>query len=208
MMKKVSLIKGLALGVMFALTTVASAGNGEGENAKVSIAPYLNTNYSVLSVANSSDKTAFLTILDTNGEVLYKEWVSKGGLTQKILDFTYLEDGEYKVSVKIKGLEEIKETFIVKDKKISVKGKEVVVSAESKAFVKLVDNILYVSHLSFGSPAFGISISTETNEEVFTKTIEGKETYSGKFDVSELPSGEYNVNINSGEKVFNYAFSK
>ncbi len=204
-MKKI--FKSLAFGVMFALTTTAFAGEGDAPAAKVSILPYLHTDYSVLSVSNLSENSGLFMIEDKDGSVLYKEWVSKSGITQKVLDFSLLKDGNYEMVLKIKGEEKVRNSFTVKDKKI-VSEYAVAHKSVDKAMVNLVDNMLYVSHLSFGSNAFAMSISKEGEGEVYSNTIKTKDAYSGKFDVSELPSGAYVVNINSGDKNFEYEFQK
>jgi aminopeptidase-like protein len=204
------LFKGLALGVMFALTTTAFAGEGEGEktNSTVSILPYLNTDYSIVSLNNTSAKNTLFTIEDASGEVFYKEWIDKSGFSQKVLDFSYLSDGKYDIVLRTKGSESIKESFTVKNHKVVSDLKKDVAVTQRKSFVNIIDNMLYVSHLSSAGNSFGVSILDADADEVYSETFEGYTTFSKKFDVSALPSGSYEVSINAEKKEFSYAFTK
>ncbi len=201
---KRKLFKGFALGVMFALGSVAVA--QEVTPAEVAINPYLNTEYSILSVANPSEKAAKLEITDENGELVHKEWLSSKAFSQQILDFSELKDGRYTAKVSVKGEEIASSKFALADHQIS--DEKIMSKEELKAFFRLNDNILYVSHIAFGANSFGISIEDAIGDEVFEKGFDGNSTYSGKFDISALPNGNYSVKINSGSKEYSYAFTK
>ncbi len=205
-MKTSKLFKGLTLGVMFALGLSAYAGEGEGTGSSVAIYPYLDTDFSVLSLNNQSETNAILTIEGTDGEVYHKESLNKAGFTQKVLDFSYLSDGEYSVVLKSKGKEYFSKAFAVKNHKIVTESKKEKSTANT-AFANLVDNTLIVSYLPFGSKSVDVSISS-SSEEIFTQTFKAEKTFSKKFDISALPKGEYHVTINSVDKNYTYAFSK
>ena len=206
-MKTTNKMRRWVLGAMLIFVATATFA-GEGNKPSLSILPYLDTDYSVVSLSNNADKAAAFCIKDAEGVTVYKEWVNKEGFAQKILDFSNLEDGEYTAELKVKGAEAITETFSVADHKLVSEKTEVMSQEELSAFFNIIDNMLYVSHISFGSNSFGISISDAVGEEVFEKGFEGNSTYSGKFDISALPNGEYKVSINSGNKEFSYAFKK
>lgn len=203
-------VRGWVLGVILAFAATTSyAGEGGKAIGNVSIHPYLNTDYSIISVSNLADKAASFSIKDAEGVSVYKEWVNKAGFEQKILDFSNLEDGDYTAVLRVKGAEEIIESFKVVDHKlVSDKVEQVISEEELRAFFNIVENTLFVSHISFGSSSFGISISDDIGEEIFEKGFEGNSTYSGKFDISALPNGDYKVSINSGNKEYTYAFRK
>ena len=208
-MKTTKMMRRLVLGAMLIFVTTATfAGDGGKTTGNVSILPYLDTDYSIVSLSNQADKAAIFSIKDAQGEVVYKEWINKEGFAQKILDFSNLEDGEYTAALKARGAEQISETFSIEDHKLVSERAKVVSEQELRAFFNLVDNMLYVSHISFGSNTFGISISDAIGDEIFEKGFDGNSTYSGKFDISALPTGEYKVSINSGNKEYSYAFSK
>ncbi|MCW3805867.1 hypothetical protein [Plebeiibacterium marinum] len=209
-MKSSRLFKGLALGVMFALTTTVFAGEGEGKApaSKVSILPYLHTDYSILSVSNFSAKNAVLLIENNEGVVFHKEWIDQPGFTQKVLDFSHLSDGEYSVILKQKGSESLSKSFIVEDHKIVTDKKKSASLNKANSFVKVTDNTLLVSHLDFSSRAFSISITDANSEELFTQTVTGGNAFSKKYDISALPTGNYTVQINSDNKNYTYAFNK
>ncbi len=201
---KRNFIKGIALGVMFALGSVAVA--QEVAPAKVTVNPYLNTDYSVLSVANPTEKTAKFVITDGSGAVVHKEWLSNKAFSQKILDFSGLNDGRYTAKISVKGEEIASQKFAVANHQVS--DERIMSKEELKAFFRLNDNILYVSHIAFGANTFGISIEDAIGDQVFEKGFDGNSTYSGKFDISALPDGSYSVKINSGSKEYSYAFTK
>ncbi len=209
MMKTNKTMKRWTLGVM--LVFIASgvfAGEGGKAVGNLSVLPYLDTDYSVVSFANLADKSAKFSIVDVEGVTIYKEWVSKEGYSQKVLDFSNLKDGEYTAVLSAKGALDVSKTFEVKDHKL-VSAKQIVVTPEEvKAFFNIVENTLYVSHLSFGSNSFGISIDDAFGGEVYTNEFLGNKAYSGKFDISALPKGEYTVSINSGSKEYSYDFRK
>ncbi|MGQ1786879.1 MULTISPECIES: hypothetical protein [unclassified Saccharicrinis] len=208
-MKTTKMMKRWVLGVMLVFVTTATfAGEGGKAAGNVSILPYLDTDYSIVSLSNQADKAAIFSIKDAEGETVYKEWVNKAGFAQKILDFSNLEDGKYTAILKARGSEEISETFSIENHKLVSQKEEIVSEEELRAFFNLVDNTLFVSHISFGSNTFGISISDALGDEVFEKGFDGNSTYSGKFDISALPNGEYKVSINSGNKEYSYAFRK
>ncbi len=118
-MKTTTTIKGYALGVMlFLATTVASAGNGGKTAGDVSVVPYLNTDYSLLSFVNIETK-AKLSIVNEEGITLYTQWVNKASSAQKVLDFSKLEDGKYKAVLKSKGADAVTHSFEIKNKKIA-----------------------------------------------------------------------------------------
>ncbi len=209
-MKTSKFFKGIALGVMFTVGVSAFAGEGEGKTASpaVSIFPYLDTNYSVLSLNNSSEKSAVLTIEGTDGEVFHREVISKAGFTQKVLDFSYLADGSYSVNLKAKGTEYFSKPFIVKNHKVvSDSDQAASASNANTSFARVVKNTLIVSYIPFEVKSVDVTISSNT-EEIFSKTFTADKTFSKKFDISALPRGKYQVSINSEDKNYSYAFSK
>ncbi len=208
-MKTSKLFKGLALGVMFTLGVSAYAGEGDGKASAstVSIYPYLNTDFSVLSLNNQSESNAILTIEGKDGEVFHRELISKAGFTQKVLDFSYLSDGEYSVVLKSKGKEYFSKDFAVKNHKIASDVKKDVASNANTTFANVVDNTLIVSYIPFGVKSVDVTISS-SSEEIFTETFKAERTFSKKFDISALPKGDYHVTINSEDKNYTYAFRK
>ncbi|WP_282036751.1 hypothetical protein [Saccharicrinis aurantiacus] len=202
---KNGLLKGIALGVMLAFGLVVSA-QEEQQEAVVKVFKYLDTDYSVVSVSNPTNKSACLIIKDQDGEVVVKKSISKDSYSQEILDLTNLNDGKYTAVLSTKDMEPVKENFALINNKVT---DATIMSAEElKAFFRLNDNILYVSHIAFGANNFGISIEDAIGDEVFEQGYEGNNTFSGKFDISALPNGDYSVKIKSGEEQYSYVFSK
>jgi len=209
-MKTSKLFKGLTLGVMFALGLSAYAGEGDGKatGSSVSIYPYLDTDFSVLSLNNQSESSAVLTIEGTDGEVFHREIISKSGFSQKVLDFSYLSDGDYAVVLKSKGKEYFSKSFAVKNHKIVTEASKVASASNANTtFANVVDNTLIVSYIPFGVKSVDVTISS-SSEEIFTQTFKTEKTFSKKFDISALPKGDYHVTVNSEDKNYTYAFSK
>ncbi|TLX73902.1 T9SS type A sorting domain-containing protein [Labilibacter sediminis] len=208
-MKTNKLIKSLSLGVMMSLiAAVAFAGEGDTPSGNVSIHPYLDTDYSIISVANLADKNAVFSIIDENGTVVFKEWVNKAGIEQKIIDFSNINDGVYTASLKAKGGKEVSKTFIVENHRLAGSAKKALTNDSLKAFFHLSDDILTVSHLHFTDSTFEISIVNSLGTEVFERGYSSNSPFSGKFDVSTLPTGDYTVCIHSGNNKYSYAFAK
>lgn len=208
-MKTNKLIKGLGLGVMLVFISVAAfAGEGDKPTGNLSIHPYLDTEYSIISVSNLADKNAIFSIKDENGITVYKEWVNKAGIAQKILDFSKIDDGVYTATLKAKGQKEVLKTFIIEDHQLAGRKIAEPSAKNVKTFFHLTDNTLTVSHIAFGSKSFEILISDAIGAEVFEKGYSGNSAFSGKFDVSSLPNGDYTVSVNSGNNEYNYAFRK
>lgn len=202
---KNGLLKGIALGVMLAFGFGVSA-QEEKQEAAVRIFKYLDTEYSVASISNPTKKSARLVIIDQDGNEVMKELVSNDSYSQEILDLSNLNDGKYTAVLNSKHMEPIEESFNLVNKEVS--DATIMSEEELRAFFRLNDNILYVSHIAFGANTFGISIEDAIGDEVFEKGYEGNDTFSGKFDISALPNGDYSVKIKSGEEQYSYVFSK
>ncbi len=209
-MKTKNTIKGLALGVMFALTTSVSVFAGEGDTpaAKMSIVPYLSTDYSIISYNNTGSNNAVLTIKDDLGNVVFSDKFAGTGFTQKVLDFSNIEDGTYRADLSIKGKAVVSESFKIENHKLASIKKAEPVAYQPKSFANVVENTLYVSHLSLGGSAFAVSITDKAGTKVYENEKVDKPIYSQKFDVASLPKGEYTLNINSVNGDFTYDFQK
>ena len=208
-MKTTTLIKRLTLGIMLTFFTSASyAGEGDKPTGNVAIHPYLDTEYSIISVSNLTDKNAVFSILDDEGNTVFKEWVNKAGVEQKILDFSNINDGIYTATLKAKGQKEVSKTFIVENHKLAGTKKPMPTHNSLDAFFYLKNDILTISHLTFDETPFDIAIYNSYGIEVFEKDFPGVSPFSGKFDISTLPIGDYTVSIHSGNNKYSYAFAK
>ncbi len=202
-------IKSIALGVMLSLSTsvITFAGEGNSPSSKLSIVPYLNTDYSIISYNNTDNSKAFLVIKDESGNILLKENVTKGGFSQKVLDFTNIEDGAYNASLQVEGKEVHTTSFNIKNHKLYSE-KELNNEKESKSFANVVKNTLYVSHLALDSKDFAVTIADNYGVKVYESNKIEDPIYSQKFDLSSLPKGKYTLNINSANSDFSYDFIK
>ncbi len=209
-MKTKNSIKGLALGVMFALTTSVSifAGEGDSPSAKLSIVPYLSTDYSIVSYNNIGNNSATLTIKDELGNVVFSDKYYGPGFTQKVLDFSNIEDGTYNAELNIKGKSTLSKSFEIENHKLTSGMKNEASTYKPQSFANIVNNTLYVSHLSLGGNSFAVSISDKSGTTVYENEEIEKPIYSQKFDVTSLPKGEYTLSINSVNGDFSYDFQK
>ena len=107
-------LKGLSLvaALVLSLSSAFASGN-------VTITPYLNTEYSIVSVFNTSESNLKLKVYDEDGAVFYSETITAETTTQKLFDLSYLADGNY--SVVLVGKNTREETpFVVRAKKLDV----------------------------------------------------------------------------------------
>ncbi|MGZ2368373.1 DUF3244 domain-containing protein [Ancylomarina sp. YFZ004] len=107
-------LKGLALVALFTLSLNAAFATGN-----IRINQYLNTDYSIVSVFNTSSTDLKLKIYDENGHVFYSETVEAETNEQKLFDLSHLSDGNYALVLVGKN-SRVEETFQVAGKKLLV----------------------------------------------------------------------------------------
>ena len=110
-------LKGLALVAVLALSL-----NTAFASDTLRINTYLNTDYSIVSVFNTSDANLKLKIYNEEGDVFYSETIEAETNTQKLFDLSLLADGNYAL-VLVGNNTRIEEQFEVKAQKLAVSTK-------------------------------------------------------------------------------------
>ena len=80
---------------------------------------YLDTDYSIVSVFNTSDANLKLRVYDEDGHIFYSETINAETSTQKLFDLSNLADGNYSLVLVGKNTR-IEEQFVVKAQKLAV----------------------------------------------------------------------------------------
>ena len=117
--------KGLALVAVLTLSLSSAFASGN-----LSINKYRNTDYSIVSVFNTSNSNLKLKVYDYAGHVFYSETIEAETNTQKLFDLSNLSDGDYSL-VLVGDNTRIEEPFIVRSKKLDVSN-ETMQIAENK----------------------------------------------------------------------------
>lgn len=192
-------LKGIVLGVILFLGASSAFATGN-----VRINPYLDTDLSIVSIINPSESALKMKIYDKEGNLYYSKKVSGETTDQKLFDFSYLEDGVYKIVLTGNKVNVEKKFEIENNKLISEKQNEIA----EKTLFRSEDNNLFVTYLSFENKNFNLSILDSFGNEVFVESYNSEPTFSKKFNVEALPKGEYKVRLISNDKEYNYAFRK
>lgn len=202
-MKKVNVLRRILPVAVLALLSTGAFGKG-----KIFINSYLKTDYAVITAQHDATDNYRVKIYDADGSELYSSSRINGAASfQKLFDLTSLDDGEYMIELTTKK-EKSSEKFIIENHELV---KADVASNESdvlKAFFRVANDMLYVSHLNFDNASLSISIDDRFGAEVYNSQIPSESTYSGMFDLTNLPSGAYQVSLTSGNKEYSYEFNK
>jgi len=191
-------LRTLLFTAVFSLIT--SVGFAQNE---ISILPYLKTDYSIVTVQNTTKDAIILSIVDeSSDETIYKTRVEEEGFSQRLFDLSNLEDGEYSIELSNKS----KENFEIRNNKLHAESTSEY--AANKTFFRLSKKSVYVTRFSFDEKPFSISIINNNGEELFEKIYEANKSFTGKYDISNLPNGEYNLILNSKTDQTQYAFSR
>jgi len=183
-----------------ALSLITSLGFAQNE---VSILPYLKTDYSIVTVQNTTSDALILSIVDeSSNETIYKTRIEEKGFSQKLFDLRKLEDGEYSIELSNNS----KKNFEIIDNKLQAEFS--LEYAENKTYFRLSKESVYVTRFSFDEKPFSVSITNNEGEELFEKVYCANKSFTGKYDISNLPIGKYNLILNSKADQSQYAFSK
>lgn len=202
-MKKVDVLRRvLPIAVLVLLSTGAFA------KGKIVISSYLRTDYAVITARYDAAENYRVKIFNAEGDELYASSRINGTASfQKLFDLTSLEDGEYTIELTSKK-EKATEKFAILDHElVSVNGKKEE-SEMLKAFFRVANDRLYVSHMNFDNAALRIKIDDKFGTEIYNSSLPTESTYTGMFDLTNLPSGEYQVSLVSGNKEYSYEFNK
>lgn len=192
-------LKGIVLGALLFLGASSAFATGN-----IKINQYLDTDLSIVSIINPTESVLKMKIYDREGNLYYSKKVNSATTDQKLFDFSYLEDGIYKIV--LSGADEnVEKEFVIEGKKLKVTD---VKELAEKTLFRSKDNDLFVSYLSFENTTFNLSITDELGNEVFEESYTSAPTFSKKFNVTALPEGEYKVRLVSNNKEYNYAFRK
>ena len=107
-------LKGLALTAIFVLSLSSAFASG-----KIRINQYLKTDYSIVSVFNTSDSNQKLQVFDNDGNIYYSQTFEAETSSQKLFDLSNLEDGNYSLVLVGKD-SRVEETFQVVAQKLFV----------------------------------------------------------------------------------------
>lgn len=192
-------LKGIVLGALLFLGASSAFATGN-----IKINPYLDTDLSIVSIINPTESALKMKIYDREGNLYYSKKVNSATTDQKLFDFSYLEDGLYKI-VLIGTEEKVEKEFVIEGNKLKVEDN---IEVAEKTFFRSENNDLFVSYLAFENKTFNLSITDALGNEVFEESYTSAPTFSKKFNVTALPEGEYKVRLVSNNKEYNYAFRK
>lgn len=150
-------------------------------------------------VLNSVKQGDLISIKDNNGIILYKESVETTGIYKKGFDLTLLPDGNYFFEID-KDLEISTIPFKVEANSVLFDKKDEITFY--KPYIRLKDDVVYVTKLSLKSETIKISVYEEQNnsfELVYTEINENVNSFEKAL---KLENGNYKIIINSNNKVY------
>ena len=143
-------------------------------------------------------------LLNQRGEILYKENIASSDVFQRSIDLAELSDGTYEVRIE-------DEYKIVTTALTKSEGK-VIPSNENKniAFkpqIMLKDTQLNISLLALNDEKLAISIIDEEQNIISEKKLSGSINLGQSFDLSQLNSGYYTIQLSANGKIYNKLIS-
>jgi len=202
-MTKVNVLKRLLPIAVLALLSTGLFAKG-----KICINSYLRTDYAIITARPDVAESYRIKILNDEGAEMYASSRIKGAASfQKLFDLSSLADGNYRIELTSKNTTSV-EKFSVVSHKLVRKDVEEKESELLTAFFRVAKEKLYVSHMNFEQAALRISIDDANGTEIYNSSLPKESAYSGMFDLTKLPSGEYQVTLVSGKNEYNYEFNK
>lgn len=202
-MKAKKLLSVVVLAVLMVAVVTPSSAKG-----KITVSPYLDTNYALISALSQEMVDFSVEIKTSKGEFVYSSGkVGSSDQFNKLFDFSQLTDGEYVAVLKGSGKTFLKDEFTVSNGKLVAKvaDKE---AEELAAKVWSKNDFIYVSYLNKSYDTYSMRVEDKRGNVLFESALPKDLTYSGKFDVSSLPSGTYYVSLVSGKNSNSYAIRK
>ncbi|MCG1034901.1 hypothetical protein [Polaribacter sargassicola] len=185
---KTTIKKNLTVLLMF-IALIGYANNNVDDNVKI--------------VFKSVKKGQALTIKDEQGLVVYKEKIKNSGNYSQTFDFSNLEDGLYTTQLE-KDFESVVRKFEVKNGKASFLD-----TNKNKIFkpvIRTEENLVLISKIAFSKAPLYISLYYKGNL-IHSETVKGNEVVNRVYKLSEKEKGDYQVVINTDNKVYNKDFT-
>ena len=194
-----NLIKNSMLIVAFFTTVVMSAVNDEsGFNLRVIDAKMVS-----LTLENS-DGSSKVSVVDSYGEVLYKESF-KGTYFSKSYDLMTLPTGDYYFEVE--GQTKIKlMPFTVTEKEVTFNNE--VETIYFKPIVREEGDKIHVTKIALDNESLTIALYNNVNDILYTEKLEGDMHLGRTLNISKLEKGNYRLVLEAADKTFSYNIKK
>jgi len=172
------------------------------ENLNVSIRN-VESRKAVVEVTNKAEKAFEVTIVDEMGQSIYSHKTNeiKPGFNKKF-DFSGLEKGEYRLSVKTDGGS--KEQIITIGADGITYGKEI---TKSDPFFIYNNDRLTLSFINHQNEMTKFFLY-ENDELVWEKDLNSASLIKKGFDLSNLPRGQFKAVLTAGDEVYEYELSR
>lgn len=181
-----------------AFVTLASAT----DLSKMTVNP-LNSDQLIITVVNDDVFNFEISLFAKNGDIVYYKQSSKPlSSYQKIFDVKNLENGKYKLILKVNDTS-MEKNFTVTPKKIFMGKSELSIDP----YFTFDGNDLKFSYLNFKNEKFKIEIYDE-NELVFKTKIGADFAIHSGYNLSKLEAGNYKAVLSSFNNEFIYHFAK
>lgn len=186
----------------FIVTSLLSQITFASGNLSVNLVPKTD-NKALLEISNNNGQRLEINISNSFGETVYYHETKEGIVNHnRLFDFSQLEQGNYKVEVKIDGASN--EQLMTINKKGIVVGNS---SKRTDPFFNYKDNILSLSYLNHSIEEMSMNIYQKSNLIWETKMDAQFVLHKG-FDLSKLKRGEYTVVFSAGNEIYEYDLTR
>ncbi len=173
------------------------------ELPKMNVQP-INSDQVVVSILNSKVSNFELSIYSDNGEIVYFKQTEKPVSSyQKLFDLTNLENGKYKLNLKVDGT--IQETDFTKtSQKIYLTDPKI----DFEPYFDFNGTELKFSYLNIKGENFKMKILNNDDLVVYEAKLGKSFPITSGYDLSKLEAGNYKLVLSSYGKNFEYTFQK
>jgi hypothetical protein len=195
-MKTIIAISFLIASAIFSQISFAS------ENVKVGMLP-MDDGKALLEVSHNSIQNFGISILNPMGETIYShETKGESANFKQKYDFSRLEEGIYKVRVKIEGGST--EQMMTINKNGIQMGESII---KTDPFFSYKNDMLTLSYLNHNSNPMSVHLYEQGNLVWEQKLVDSFAVSKG-FNLAKLNKGDYQVVFASGDEVYEYQLTR
>ncbi|TCO07649.1 hypothetical protein [Natronoflexus pectinivorans] len=203
-MKRFFRLKSLLLVATFFAVTLAVAAE-----SRISVTPYPRSSFVLVSAIPSDAGFYSVVIQDRSGNVVFvSNRFESGDSFSRLFDFSKLADGDYRARLRNRNGIDSETMFSLRAGRLLEQAPTAVRDSESLAKIWTASDYLFVSHLNKEMKPTAIRLADSKGNIIYSGELPSELTYSGRYNISALPVGDYSVSLISGNTVYNYGFRK